>query len=101
MTLIGALETAHDLAIVCLDGKVRVGAEALGALPLQAEALLAQNPPHRMHRPLHRSGHRRAIPIMDYLGHHNADPKPYQWTDKPDAILTKVAKAKDTLRTLH
>ena len=39
--------------------------------------------------------------IMDYLEHHNADPKPYQWTAKPEAILTKVAKAKATLRTLH
>jgi transposase len=39
--------------------------------------------------------------IMDYLEHHNADPKPYQWTAKPDTILAKVAKAKDTLGTLH
>jgi aryl-alcohol dehydrogenase-like predicted oxidoreductase len=39
--------------------------------------------------------------IMDYLEHHNADPKPYQWTAKPDTILAKVAKAKETLRTLQ
>ena len=39
--------------------------------------------------------------IMDYLEHHNADPKPYHGNAKPEAILTKVAKAKATLRTLH
>lgn len=39
--------------------------------------------------------------IMEYLEHRNANPKPYHWTAKPDAILAKVAKAKDTLRTLH
>lgn len=39
--------------------------------------------------------------IMQYLEHRNNHPKPYQWTATPDAILTKVAKAKETLRTLH
>jgi len=39
--------------------------------------------------------------IMEYLEHRNANPKPYHWTAKPDAILANVAKAKDTLRTLH
>jgi len=38
---------------------------------------------------------------MQYLEHRNNHPKPYQWTATPDAILTKVAKAKETLRTLH
>ena len=38
---------------------------------------------------------------MDYVEHRNAHPKPYQWTAKPDAILTKVATAKETLGTLH
>ncbi len=39
--------------------------------------------------------------IMEYLDHRNAHPKPYHWTATPDAILNKVAKAKDTLGTLH
>lgn len=39
--------------------------------------------------------------IMQYLEHRNANPKHYLWTAKPDAILAKVAKAKQTLGTLH
>lgn len=39
--------------------------------------------------------------IMQYLEHRNANPKPYYWTAKPDAILAKVAKAKEKLGTLH
>ena len=39
--------------------------------------------------------------IMHYLEHRNANPKPYHWTATPDAILTKVAKAKAMLETLY
>jgi transposase len=39
--------------------------------------------------------------IQEYLDHRNANPKPYQWTAKPEAILAKVAKAKEMLGTLH
>jgi transposase len=39
--------------------------------------------------------------IMQYLEHRNAHPKPYHWTASPEVILAKVAKAKDTLGTLH
>ncbi len=39
--------------------------------------------------------------ISDYLDHRNANPKPYHWTAKPEAILAKVAKAKEMLGTLH
>ncbi|MGZ4978541.1 MAG: IS630 family transposase [Methylobacter sp.] len=39
--------------------------------------------------------------IMQYLEHRNANPKPYRWTAKPDAILAKVAKPKETLGRLH
>ncbi len=39
--------------------------------------------------------------IMQYLEHRNANPKPYHWTAKPEAILAKVAKAKEKLGTLH
>jgi len=39
--------------------------------------------------------------ITEYLEHRNANPKPYKWTATPDAILAKVAKAKEMLGTLH
>lgn len=39
--------------------------------------------------------------IQEYLDHRNGNPKPYHWTAKPEAILAKVDKAKDMLRTLH
>jgi transposase len=39
--------------------------------------------------------------IMDYLEHHNADPKPYVWTAPASAILEKVARAKQALESQH
>jgi transposase len=39
--------------------------------------------------------------IMDYLEHHNADPKPFVWTASASAILEKVARAKQVLESLH
>src|ERR1019366_971192 len=42
--------------------KLFVGANAPRALPLQADPLLAQHPPHRMHRTLERRRHRGAVP---------------------------------------
>lgn len=39
--------------------------------------------------------------IQDYLDQRNTNPKPYYWTAKPEAILAKIDKAKDMLRTLH
>lgn len=39
--------------------------------------------------------------IAEYLEHRNANPKPYKWTATPEAILAKVAKAKEKLGTLH
>ena len=39
--------------------------------------------------------------IQEYLDQRNNNPKPYHWTAKPEAILAKVNKAKDMLRTLH
>lgn len=39
--------------------------------------------------------------IMDYLEHHNADPKPLIWTAPASTILEKVARAKHALETQH
>jgi hypothetical protein len=39
--------------------------------------------------------------IGHYLEHRNANPKPYHWTAKPEAVLAKVEKAKEMLWTLH
>ena len=55
----------------------------------------------RIRRGVFRSVDELKLAIMQYLEHRNSHPKPYQWTATPDAILTKVAKAKEMLRTLH
>ena len=39
--------------------------------------------------------------IMDYLDHHNADPKPFIWTKSAGEILEKVARAKQALKSQH
>ena len=39
--------------------------------------------------------------IMDYLGQHNANPKPFVWTASAGAILEKVARAKQALKSVH
>ena len=38
---------------------------------------------------------------MDYLDHHNADPKPFIWTKSASEILEKVARAKQALVSQH
>ena len=55
----------------------------------------------RIRRGVFRSVDDLETAIMDYVEHRNAYPKPYKWTAKPETILIKVAKAKDTLGTLH
>jgi transposase len=39
--------------------------------------------------------------ITHYLDKRNADPQPFVWTASVESIITKVAKAKETLATLH
>ena len=39
--------------------------------------------------------------IMDYIQHHNTDPKPFVWTKSADAIIRKVTRGKAVLETLH
>lgn len=55
----------------------------------------------RIRRGVFRSVNELKAAIQDDLDHRNANPKPYQWTAKPEAILAKVAKAKEMLGTLH
>jgi transposase len=39
--------------------------------------------------------------IQEYLDHYNADPKPFMWTASATAILEKVARGKQALKSLH
>jgi transposase len=39
--------------------------------------------------------------IMDYLDHHNAQPKPFVWTKSAGEILEKVARAKQASESQH
>jgi transposase len=39
--------------------------------------------------------------IMDYLAQHNASPKPFVWTKSAGEILEKIARAKQTLESVH
>jgi len=39
--------------------------------------------------------------IMDYLDNHNGNPKPYVWTKTAAEILSKVARAKQGLKSQH
>jgi transposase len=39
--------------------------------------------------------------IMEYLGNHNANPKPFIWTKSAGEILEKVARAKQALESQH
>lgn len=55
----------------------------------------------RIRRGVFRSVEELKAAIMEYLEQRNANPKPYHWTATPEAILAKVAKAKETLGTLH
>lgn len=38
---------------------------------------------------------------MQYLEHHNRDPKPFVWTKSAGEILEKVARAKQALESQH
>jgi len=39
--------------------------------------------------------------IMDYIQHHNTDPKPFVWTKSAADIVRKVKRGKAVLGTLH
>lgn len=39
--------------------------------------------------------------IEAYLNHHNQNPKVFVWTASVERIMTKIAKCKEALETLH
>ena len=39
--------------------------------------------------------------IIDYLNHHNGNPKPYVWTKTASEIFSKVARANQALESQH
>jgi hypothetical protein len=39
--------------------------------------------------------------VMDFVKKHNEEPKIFTWTKDADTILSKVAKCKETLGTVH
>ena len=39
--------------------------------------------------------------ILQYLDHHNADPKPFHWTKSAADILEKVARGRQALESVH
>jgi transposase len=65
------------------------------------EGFFAQLTNRRLKRGAFRSILELHRAIDDYLAHHNTDPKPFVWTKPVNAILDKVARAKQTLESLH
>jgi transposase len=58
----------------------------------QVERFFAEITEKRIRRGAFRSVAALRKAIMDYLEHHNANPKPFRWTATADAILNRVAK---------
>lgn len=67
----------------------------------QVEGFLAEITRKRIRRGIFRSVAELEGAIMDYLEHHNANPKPFLWTASSHSILEKVARAKQVLESLH
>jgi transposase len=57
----------------------------------QVERFFAEITEKRIRRGAFRSVKELEQAIMDYLDHHNKDPKPFVWTKTADAILERVA----------
>ena len=55
----------------------------------------------RIRRGVFRSVPELVAAIRDYLEHHNADPKPFVWTASAAAILEKVARGRQALKSVH
>jgi transposase len=55
----------------------------------------------RIRRGVFRSVKDLEMTVMDFVKKHNEEPKIFTWTKDADTILSKVAKCKETLGTVH
>jgi len=55
----------------------------------------------RIRRGVFRSVKDLETTVMDFVNKHNEEPKIFTWTKDADTILSKVAKCKETLGTVH
>ena len=55
----------------------------------------------RIRRGVFRSVGELETAILDYLDHHNADPKPFVWTAPATEILQKVSRGRQALELVH
>ena len=65
------------------------------------ERFFAEITEKRIRRAAFKSVAQLETAIMDYLEHRNANPKPFVWTASAGSILEKVARAKQTLESVH
>jgi hypothetical protein len=55
----------------------------------------------RIRRGVFKSVPQLVAAIQEYLEQHNADPKPFVWTESVTAILEKVARGRQALESVH
>jgi transposase len=67
----------------------------------QVERFFGRITDERIRRGVFNSVGQLETAIMDYLDHHNVQPKPFLWTKSPGEILEKVARAKQALESQH
>jgi transposase len=58
----------------------------------QVERFFALITDKKIRRGIYRSVQALRADIMDFIGHHNADPKPFKWTKSADDILASVER---------
>lgn len=64
------------------------------------ERFFAEITGKRIPRPIFTSVAEREAAIQDDLAKHNADPKPFVWTNTADVIIAKTARARVVLDTI-
>ena len=63
----------------------------------RVERFFARITERRIRRGVFRSAEELEAAIAEYLAAHNADPKPFAWTEDADLILRKVQKVCERL----
>ncbi len=58
----------------------------------QVERFFALITDKKIRRGIYRSVQALHADIMDFIGHHNADPKPFKWTRSADDILASIER---------